>query len=63
MTGTPVIESISPSSGSELGGTIVTISGSNFHPEASVTFGDALVTNLEWESAYIITAKSRWTIR
>ena len=56
VTGPPVIESITPSSGSELGGTIITISGSNFHPEASVKFGNILVTNLERESAYKISA-------
>jgi hypothetical protein len=56
VTEPPTIEYIRPSSGSELGGTIVTISGNNFHPEASITFGDVLVTNLERESAYKIVA-------
>ena len=46
ITGPPVVDSITPSS----------ISGSNFHSEASVTFGNINVTNIERENAYKITA-------
>ena len=41
-----IVTSISPTFGSELGGTPVTIKGSNFQSGATVTFGDSSVTNV-----------------
>jgi hypothetical protein len=43
---TPVVTSISPSSGPTSGGTTVTISGTNFAPGAQVTFGGTAATSV-----------------
>ncbi len=43
-TGAPDVMGISPNSGSTRGGTVVTISGSNFSPETTVLFGAQTVT-------------------
>ncbi len=43
---TPVVTSIDPTSGSEFGGTPVTITGSNFQIGATATFDDSAATNV-----------------
>jgi IPT/TIG domain len=52
----PVITSISPSSGSTLGGTTVTINGANFANGATVTFGGTPAFSVMVASATQITA-------
>ena len=52
----PVVTSINPTSGTELGGTSVTIAGSNFQSGAIVTFGDSSSTNVVVVSSNTITA-------
>jgi len=42
----PVITSVSPSSGSTLGGTSVTVTGTSFTGTTSVTFGGTVATNI-----------------
>jgi len=55
-TTAPVISSVSPNSGSVSGGTIVTITGSNFATGATVKFGSVFATNVNVASASTITA-------
>lgn len=50
------ISSISPSTGSTAGGTVVTISGSGFVSGATVTFGGVAATNVNVMSSTTITA-------
>ncbi len=52
----PVVSSIDPISGTELGGTPVTIVGGNFKIGATVAFGDSSATNVVVVSAVTITA-------
>ena len=52
----PTVTSVSPSSGSTLGGTAVTITGTNFAAGATVTFGSAAATNVVVVSSTTITA-------
>ncbi len=52
----PVVTSISPTSGTELGSSSVTITGSSFQSGATVTFGDSSATNVVFLSDSIITA-------
>ncbi|MFZ0296095.1 MAG: IPT/TIG domain-containing protein, partial [Candidatus Sulfotelmatobacter sp.] len=52
----PTVTSVSPSSGSTLGGTAVTITGTNFAAGATVTFGSAGATNVVVVSSTTITA-------
>ncbi len=54
----PGISGVSPSSGSTLGGTSVTISGSNFVSGATVTLGGTAATNVVVSSAATITAST-----
>ncbi len=54
----PVVTSISPTSGTELGGMPVTITGSNFQSGATLTFGDMAATNVAVGLLGIITAKT-----
>ncbi len=56
VTPPPIVTSISPISGVEVGGTRVRITGSNFQSGATVTFGDMAPTNLVVEATNIITA-------
>ncbi len=59
VTGTiayPVVTSINPTSGSESGGTHVTIRGSNFRSGVTVTFGDSTATGVVVVSPDTITA-------
>ena len=48
--GTPVVSALSPSSGSESGGTVVTVSGSGFTGASAVTFGGTAGTGLSVSS-------------
>jgi hypothetical protein len=52
----PTVSSVSPNSGSTLGGTAVTITGTNFATGATVTFGSAAATNVVVVSSTSITA-------
>ena len=52
----PVVKSIDPTSGTELGGTPVTIAGSSFQSGATVAFGDSSATDVVIVSDTIITA-------
>jgi hypothetical protein len=52
----PIVGSVTPASGSTLGGTIVTITGSNFVSGATVTFGGAAATNVTVATSSSITA-------
>ena len=52
----PTVTNVSPNSGSTLGGTAVTITGSNFVTGATVTFGVAAATNVAVVSSTTITA-------
>jgi len=54
--GTPVVQSVSPSSGPTSGGTGVTLTGKNFAAGAQVTFGGAAATNVTVRSSRKITA-------
>jgi hypothetical protein len=54
----PTITSVSPTSGTHLGGTTVTIIGTNFIGTSAVKFGSALATNVTVVSATKITATS-----
>src|SRR6202041_1317015 len=52
----PTVSSVSPNSGRTLGGTAVTITGTNFGAGATVTFGSAAATNMVVVSGTRITA-------
>jgi hypothetical protein len=52
----PTVSSVSPSSGTTLGGTAVTITGTNFAAGAGVTFGGAAATNVVVVNGTTITA-------
>ncbi|NLS01651.1 IPTL-CTERM sorting domain-containing protein, partial [Rhizobium sp. P38BS-XIX] len=52
----PVITSISPTSGPSAGGTVVTITGSNFSGASAVTFGGSAATGVTVVSGTTITA-------
>jgi hypothetical protein len=52
----PTVTSVSPNSGATVGGTAVTITGTNFATGATVTFGGAAATNVVAVSATQITA-------
>ncbi|HZZ98786.1 MAG TPA: InlB B-repeat-containing protein [Candidatus Saccharimonadia bacterium] len=54
--GAPTLTNISPSSGSELGGTSITITGTNFAGGASVTVGGTSATSINVASSTSITA-------
>jgi hypothetical protein len=54
--GTPSVTSISPSTGTLLGGTQVTISGSNFIGATAVMFGSTPITGFQINSGASITA-------
>ena len=54
----PRVNSISPSSGTTLGGTSVTISGANFATGASVSIGGAAATDVTLVSSSTLTAKT-----
>ena len=52
----PVMTSINPTSGTELGGTSVTIAGNNFRSGATVTFGDTAAAGVGVASSDTISA-------
>jgi hypothetical protein len=52
----PTASSVSPASGSKLGGTSVTISGANFQSGATVSFGGTAATSVAFVSATQLTA-------
>ena len=54
--GSPAVTGVSPSSGSTTGGTSVTISGSGFSPDSTVSFGLVPATSVTVTSATSITA-------
>lgn len=51
----PVVSSVAPSSGTQFGGTPVTITGSGFVPGVTVTFGGQPATNVTLVSSSVIT--------
>src|SRR5438552_15001953 len=53
---TPVVNSVTPNTGSTAGGTAVTISGNNFFNPSTVTFGGAAATNVVVVNSTTITA-------
>src|SRR5690348_13505117 len=55
-TPTPTVSSVSPTSGSTIGGTGVTITGTNFAAGATVSFGGTAATNVSVVSGTSITA-------
>ncbi|HEY6213743.1 MAG TPA: IPT/TIG domain-containing protein, partial [Vicinamibacterales bacterium] len=55
-TPAPAITSIAPSSGDIAGGTVVTITGTNFSPTATVKFGSTPAINVDVTSSTSITA-------
>jgi hypothetical protein len=58
-TSAPTVLSVSPSSGSDNGGTSVTIIGTNFVPGAAATFGGADASNVTVVSSTSMTATTR----
>jgi cellulase (glycosyl hydrolase family 5)/IPT/TIG domain-containing protein/putative Ig domain-containing protein len=52
----PIVSSISPASGPTSGGTLVTVSGSNFHAGATVLFGGSTASSVIVKSATQIQA-------
>ncbi len=54
----PVVTSIDPNSGTQLGSTSVTISGNSFQSGSTVTFGDSTATDIVVVSSAIVTAKT-----
>src|SRR5215831_11977869 len=54
----PHLSTVSPTSGPAAGGTAVTLSGQNFAPGATVTFGGTAATNVVVVSGSRITAKT-----
>jgi hypothetical protein len=54
----PTVGAVNPGSGSTAGGTQVTVSGTNFSPGASVTFGGTAATGVSVTSATTITCKT-----
>lgn len=52
----PVVNSVTPNTGSTAGGTAVTISGANFFNPSTVTFGGVAATNVIVVNATTITA-------
>jgi hypothetical protein len=55
-TPAPTITSLSPASGATSGGTLITITGTNFVSGATVTFGGAAATNVVVSNSTSITA-------
>jgi IPT/TIG domain-containing protein len=52
----PTVTNVSPNKGSTLGGTAITITGTNFRANASVTFGSAAATGVSVVNGSTITA-------
>lgn len=52
----PEVQAVSPSFGPEDGGTVVTVSGSAFLPDASVAFDGVEATNVIFQSDTVLTA-------
>ena len=52
----PTVSSVSPNSGGTAGGTVVTITGSNFASGATVSFGGSSATNVSFVSSSKLTA-------
>jgi hypothetical protein len=55
---TPVVTSVTPPSGPSVGGTLITIEGSNFLPGATVTIGGREATSVEVLSETMIRART-----
>ena len=55
-TPAPTVSSVSPNNGPSAGGTLVTITGTNFAPGATVTFGGAAATNVSVANSTTMTA-------
>lgn len=53
---TPTVASVSPSSGSTLGGTTITVSGNHFAAGATVSIGGAAASNVVVQNATTLTA-------
>jgi hypothetical protein len=58
VEGAPTVTKLSPTSGSTSGGTVVTITGTNFTGASGVTFGGKAATNVNVASSTSITATS-----
>jgi len=58
LTTAPSVSGVNPTSGSTTGGTQVTVSGTNFTPGASVSFGGTSATSVSVTSATIITCNT-----
>ncbi len=58
MGGAPTIASIAPASGPLAGGTLVTITGTNFYAGATVAFGGSLATSVTIASSTSITCRT-----
>ncbi|WP_216673652.1 IPT/TIG domain-containing protein, partial [Pyxidicoccus fallax] len=56
VDGPPTVSSVSPNTGSTKGGTVITVRGLNFAPDARVTLGGAEATNVVVASATSLTA-------
>lgn len=54
----PAVTSVSPVSGTSLGGTLITITGTDLVSGATVTVGGVAATNVTWVSSVQITAKT-----
>ena len=55
---TPTVSGLSPTAGPSAGGTSVTITGTNFSPDATVKFGSVAATSVTVNSSTTITATS-----
>ncbi|WP_257450218.1 IPT/TIG domain-containing protein [Archangium lipolyticum] len=56
VDGPPTVSSVSPNTGSTKGGTVITVRGRNFAPNARVTLGGADATNVVVASSTSLTA-------
>jgi large repetitive protein len=56
VTVPPTVTAVNPNTGTNLGGSAVTISGTNFTGATAVTFGGVLATNVTVLTATTITA-------
>ena len=54
----PTIASVSPTSGTSLGGVVITVTGTNFLPGAAVTVGGTPATEVQVVSATQLTART-----
>lgn len=52
---TPTVTNVTPANGSTNGGTLVTVTGTNFSTDATVTFGGATATNVSVTNSFTLT--------